>query len=62
MNDTYINYVKEGSTIIGGSISTTGTTDATSISTTLNSGITGYSIISSSSTIYYGDYPYAPVD
>lgn len=61
-NDNYINYIKEGSTIIGGTVSTSGASSASSIASTMSglgsSSIAGFPILSSTSTIYYGDDVY----
>ena len=47
--------MREGSTVIGGTISTGSQTQATSVQSTLGSSVSGYSILSSSSSVYYGD-------
>jgi hypothetical protein len=57
INDTYITSVTEGSTVIAGTMSSTGQSNAVYIQSTLTNNINGYSVITSSSTVYYGDQP-----
>ena len=57
-SDNFINYVREGSTVIGGTISTSSQTQASSVQSGLGSSVGGYSILSSSASVYYGDTAY----
>ena len=57
-NDTYITYVREGSTVIGGSISTTSSSNANAVQSSLGSTLPGFTVLSSSASVYYGDSVY----
>jgi hypothetical protein len=54
-NDTYINSITQGSTVVSGSVSTSGSSSAQQIQQSLSTGTTGYTVLSQSATVYYGD-------
>lgn len=56
--DNYVDYVREGSTIVGGVISAQNQQAATSIQSGLGSSVSGFTVLSSSSTVNYADSPY----
>lgn len=58
--DNFIENLYEGSTIIVGSLSTGSAAQAQSVQTSLGSSITGYTILSSSSSVMYNDQVYVP--
>ena len=59
-NDTYITSVREGSTIVGGTLSSSSQSNANTIQSSLSSSLTGFTVLSSSATVYYGTDPYTP--
>lgn len=56
--DNYIIFVREGSTVIGGSISTSSQAQATSLQSNMGTTVPGYTVLSSSASVYYGDAQY----
>jgi hypothetical protein len=56
--DNFINFVKEGSTIVGGTVSTGSSTQATAVQGSLGSSVGSYPILASSASVYYGDSAY----
>lgn len=56
--DNYINYVREGSTILGGTMSIGSSSQALSVQSSLGNSVGSYSILSSSASVYYGNSAY----
>lgn len=56
-NNTIV-YIREGSTIIGGSISTSGIAQASAVQASLGSSVPGFTVLSSSAQIYNGNSVY----
>lgn len=57
-SDNYINFVREGSTVVGGTISTSSQAQASTVQSGLGNSLAGYNILSSSASVYYGDSQY----
>jgi len=60
IKDNFIEKLYEGSTIVVGSLSTGSAAQAQSVQSSLGNTITGYSILSSSSSVMYNDQVYVP--
>jgi hypothetical protein len=59
-DDHYLSFIKQGSTIVGGTLSATSLSSANSIQSVLDITIPGFTVLSTSSSIYYGNGPYIP--
>lgn len=62
-NKTFVNNVDRGSIILGGMISTDSSAQAINVHSKIGNTLSGFTVISSSATVYYGSSPYtAPTD
>jgi len=57
IDDVYITKVASGSVAVDGAVGSSGQSSANSIQTALTGAVPGYTILSSSATVYYGDSP-----
>lgn len=53
--DNYVEFIREGSTNVGGTISANSQSGASGIQSSLGNSVPGYTVLSSSASVYYGD-------
>lgn len=60
VSNIHVTELYEGSTVVAGSIDTSGQNQANSIQSQLGGFVSGFTILSSSSSVYYGNQVYSP--